>query len=591
MVNFYRRFIPKVAKTLAPLHSLLSPHKHSCKNVEWNEVAEASFIAVKQQLADITMLAFLVLNAPTQLVTDSSDAAVGAVIQQTVAGVTQPVAFFFKSLTSAQKKWSTFDRELLAIFLAVNHFKYFLDGRPFTICTHHSPFTFMFTSNMSNATAHQSRHMNYILNFTSDIQYIQEEQNVTPDCISRPTEDQINVIFQEQSPQNYKKLAEAQDLDLSISLLQQSDNSLQISTQKLSKSNRTILVDTSTSIARPLVPIAFRRKVFHLLHGLAHLGIKSSQKPIWQRFVWPKIYIDVRDWTRACVPCQRTKVHRHNVTSLQKYTTPDERFSHVHLDLVGSLPASEGHTYLLTEICRITRHFEAIPLRDITAKSCADSFVLHWVARFSAPSIIATDRGRQFTSNLWQELAEFLEAKLTHTTNGLVERMHRTLETALKTQENPSNWFSNLGYVLLGLRVDVKEDLGFSTSEITIGKPLGVPSQLLSPEHDNAHSQSTYRQQLTQYLNSLRPTEPRHPSSRKTHMERVLEGCTHVFMQNTPNKPPLAPTYNGPFRVLRKHTKYFTVDLVSRIDNVSIDRIKAAHLMQPVSDPTPANQS
>ena len=71
-------------------------------------------------------------------------------------------------------------------------------------------------------------------------------------------------------------------------------------------------------------------------------------------------------------------------------------------------------------------------------------------------------------------------------------------------------------------------------------------------------------------------------------MEKALEGCTHVFIQNTPNKPPLALTYNGPFRVLRKHTKYFTVDLVSRIDNVSIDRIKAAHLIQPASDPTPA---
>ena len=88
------------------------------------------------------------------------------------------------------------------------------------------------------------------------------------------------MTFEEQSPLNYEKLAEAQDSDPSISLLQQSDNSLQISTQKLPKSNRTILVDTSTGIARPLVPIAFRRKVFDLLHGLAHPGIKSSQKLI-----------------------------------------------------------------------------------------------------------------------------------------------------------------------------------------------------------------------------------------------------------------------------------------------------------------------
>ena len=67
-------------------------------------------------------------------------------------------------------------------------------------------------------------------------------------------------------------------------------------------------------------------------------------------------------------------------------------------------------------------------------------------------------------------------------------------------------------------------------------------------------------------------------------MEKAPEACTHVFIQNTSKKPPLASAYDGSFRVLRKHIKYFTVDLVSRIDNFSIDRIKAAHLIHPVSD-------
>ena len=57
-------------------------------------------------------------------------------------------------------------------------------------------------------------------------------------------------------------------------------------------------------------------------------------------------------------------------------------------------------------------------------------------------------------------------------------------------------------------------------------------------------------------------------------MGKDLEDYTHVFSQNTPNKPPLASTSNGPFRVLRKH----------------IDQIKAAHSIQPVSNPTPVNQ-
>ena len=587
MVNFYRRFIPDAAQTLASLNSLLSPHKNSRKDIEWNDAAVASFNAIKQKLADATMLAYPVLNAATQLVTDASDTSVGAVIQQTVNDITRPIAFFSRNLTTAQKKWSTFDRELLAIFLAVKHFKYFLEGRPFTILTDHKPLSFMGASSMNNATARQTRHMNYISNFTSDIRYIKGDQNIAADCLSRPAQLQVNIISEEQSPLDYQELAEAQELDPSIALLQQSTNSMQVSAQKLPDSNRTILVDTSTGTARPFVPVAFRRKVFDLLHGLAHPGVKASQKLISRIFVWSKIHIDIRDWTKACIQCQRAKVQRHNVAPLQRFSTSDERFAHVHLDLVGPLPASEGYTYLLTAICRVTRHFEAIPLRDITAKSCADNFMLHWVARFGAPSTITTDRGRQFTSTLWHELAEFLGAKLLHTTsyhpacNGLVERAHRTLKAALKTHENPTNWFSNLGFVLLGLRAVVKEDLGFSTSEITIGKTLRVPGQFVSGEHEHTHSSSDYRQQLTRYISSLRSTEPRHPSSRKTYLDKALNDCTHVFIRNPTNKPPLSPSYDGPFRVLSKHDKYYTVDLVTRVDNVSIDRVKAAHLLRP----------
>ena len=91
--------------------------------------------------------------------------------------------------------------------------------------------------------------------------------------------------------------------------------------------------------------------------------------------------------------------------------------------------------------------------------------------------------------------------------------------------------------------------------------------------------------------NSLKRTEPRHLLSKKTCMEKAPEGFTHVFIQNTQLKPPLVPFYNSPFCVLRKHTKYFTAGLVSRINNVNIDQIKAAHLIQPASDPTPVNQS
>ena len=75
----------------------------------------ASINAIKRKLVDATNFPNLFVNAPTQLVTDVSDTPFGTVIQQTVYDVIRPIAFS-RNLTTAQKKWSTFDQELLAIF-------------------------------------------------------------------------------------------------------------------------------------------------------------------------------------------------------------------------------------------------------------------------------------------------------------------------------------------------------------------------------------------------------------------------------------------------------------------------------------------
>ena len=172
----------------------------------------------------------------------------------------------------------------------------------------HKPLSFMGASSVNNATARQTHRMNYISNVTSDIRSIKGDLNIAADCQSRPAQPQVNIIFEEQSPLDYQELDEAQESDPSIALLQQFTNSLRVSAQKLPDSDRTILVDTYTGTAQPLVPVAFRRKVFDLLHGLAHPGVKASEKLISQIFVWPKIPIDIRDWTKACIQCQRAKV-------------------------------------------------------------------------------------------------------------------------------------------------------------------------------------------------------------------------------------------------------------------------------------------
>jgi hypothetical protein len=132
--------------------------------------------------------------------------------------------------------------------------------------------------------------------------------------------------------------------------------------------------DVSTGTFRPLVPLPHDRQVFDLLHSPIHPGRQATRHLISSRYVWRFLAKDVTAWAAECLKCQQGKVHRHVQLRPQHMVVPAQRFSHIHVDLVGPLPTSEGATYVFTVIDRNTRWFEALPLSDISAKSCA--FVL-----------------------------------------------------------------------------------------------------------------------------------------------------------------------------------------------------------------------
>ncbi|KAA3680865.1 uncharacterized protein DEA37_0003115 [Paragonimus westermani] len=134
-------------------------------------------------------------------------------------------------------------------------------------------------------------------------------------------------------------------------------------------------------------------------------------------------------------------VNRHTSTPLKTFPTPDDRFEHVHLDLVGPFSPSRSYTNLLTCIDRFTRWPEAIPLSNTSTVSVARAFVEYWVAHYGCPSTITSDRGTQFESVLFSQLTKLLGVHRARTTayhpqaNGLVERFHRQLKASLRAHE------------------------------------------------------------------------------------------------------------------------------------------------------------
>ena len=108
-----------------------------------------------------------------------------------------------------------------------------------------------------------------------------------------------------------------------------------------------LLCDVSTGTPRPLVPPAFRRPIFDALHSLSHAGARPTVKMVSERFIWPGLRRDVRDWCRRCHPCQASKVARHIKTPVTVMPPASRRFGCLHLDIVGPLPPSEEHLSLI----------------------------------------------------------------------------------------------------------------------------------------------------------------------------------------------------------------------------------------------------
>jgi hypothetical protein len=98
----------------------------------------------------------------------------------------QPLGFFSKKLEAAQQKYSAFDRELFACYSGIRHFRYLLDGRRFAIFTDHKLLTYALARVSGPWTAHQSRQLSYMAEYTSDIRHIVGAANVVADTLSRP---------------------------------------------------------------------------------------------------------------------------------------------------------------------------------------------------------------------------------------------------------------------------------------------------------------------------------------------------------------------------------------------------------------------
>jgi len=576
MVNYYHRFVPRAANIMRPLFAATAG---KAKMVEWLPEMETAFEAVKETLAAATMLVHPKEDAPTAITVDASSVAVGAVLEQLTQGEWKPLAFFSRQLRTPEQKYSAFDRELLALYLAIRHFRFFLEGREFVAYTDHKPLTFAFAKVSDPWSPRQQRHLAYVSEFTTNVRHIAGKENLVADAFSRVVMNEISL----QIGVDYTGMAKAQQADDEIQAYRTAISGMTLEDVVFGSNGETLLCDTSTGQPRPVVPTGLRRQVFDAIHSLSHPSIRATRNLIARKFVWYGIHKQVGAWAKTCVPCQVSKVQRHVKAPLETFKVPHRRFDHINVDLVGPLPPSQGCTYLLTIVDRFTRWPEAVPLLDATTATCARALVFHWIARFGVPAKMSSDRGSQFTSELWAAVAQLLGTAHHCTTayhpqaNGLVERFHRHMKAALRARLTSPNWIDDLPWVLLGIRTAPKEDLAASSAELVYGAPITVPGDFIASSQ-TGQDPNNFLRALQEKARNFAPVPTSHHGSSKSSVPPELHSSQYVFVRRDSHRSPFQRPYEGPFKVVESGNKVFKINMGGRTETISIDRLKPAHL-------------
>lgn len=601
-VNFYRRFFAKLAGLAVPLYKAanLLP---ATKVRNWEESVKQAFLKVKQCIARHTKLFHPKPGAHVAITTDASDVAMGGTLEQFTDGGWQPLAFFSKAWRPPQLKYAPYDKELVAIVEAIKHFRYYLEGAVFTIFTDHLPLVRGLKKAAVPLSAMQQRHFAFISEYTDDLRHLPGKTNLVADLLSRPdlqgqppqpaepktpgtkpTEvPELAAVDQAVASQGLSKVVVSLPLDLLQDLARAQAKDLEL--QRMMQANperfctKTFsgvdLIGDCRGSFRIFVSPGCRTKVFQLVHATGHPGSKQSKSNISRSFIWPNMDRTVRSFVQACVSCQKAKTFVHDKRPLQHFPTPEARFEHLHLDIVGPLPPAKGNLkYWFTVVDRFSRYPIAIPLRSATTRTIIAAFTDRWVSHFGLPCVITTDQGSVFTSSLFQDFLSQHGIKWQPTTayhpqaNGLVERFHRRLKESLTAMGG--SWLEQLPWALLAIRNANGSDIAFSPAQALFGTNTCLPNSVGTLAQAMPLEEFVKKRIAFQTPASV---PGRWHIPQKEPKESTLDNISWVLIKRH-QKRPLQHAYAGPFRLIKWTDKHADILYHNKQVTVSRDRIK-----------------
>ena len=398
------------------------------------------------------------------------------------------IAYYSRHLSVTEQNYSTTEKECLAVVNAVKHFRPYLLGRHFTLIVDHQPLEYLKKAKDTNRRV--NRWSLELASYDYTIKYRKGRIHNNADALSRiPKESkEIEQINQIQIINQSERMKELQSKDEFCNEIIKFLTNGDIENNKepfWMKQIGKFKINDNGLLVREMEPIGNRRKyltmnvvvpksirneittTFHdeLLGG--HLGYNKTYNKIRDRFYWPKMSKDIKQYCASCVPCAiRKPLPKKKKAPLQPMPLMNNAFEKVALDILGPLRQTEnGNQYVLVMSDYLTRWVEAFPLKCITAQAVADVFVNYIICRHGTPKILLTDQGSNFKAQLFANICGILKIKRQFTsayhpaTDGLVERFNKTFAQMMShyINEYHSDWDNFIPKIVFAYNTSVQE--------------------------------------------------------------------------------------------------------------------------------------
>ena len=379
--NFYRRFIRGYSMVAAPLMALTSLKVP----FQWTSPADEAFRSLKGRFTSAPILQMPDPERQFVVEVDASDVGVGGVLSQRAAKDQKlhPCAFFSRQLTPAERNYDIGNRELLAVKLALEEWRHWLEGTkvPFLVWTDHKNLEYIQSAKRLNSR--QARWSLFLTRYNFSLSYRPGSRNVKPDALSQ------QFLMEEDSATSSDTILPSSNLIASL-------------TWEVEERIKAALVDQPGPSACPpnrlFVPTPLRSDVLQWAHSsplTCHPGIQRTKEVVQQRFWWVTLAEDTREFVNACPVCNQHKPsHQAPAGFLQPLPVPHRPWSHISLDFVTGLPPSNGHTTILIVVDRFSKMAHFVPLPKLpSAKETAEQVLLHVFHLHGFPTDVVSDRG------------------------------------------------------------------------------------------------------------------------------------------------------------------------------------------------------